>query len=187
MALPTAQQSKQLTGWALSRLPAAPNGGRSIASDYPDIVREIERKFKLKSRVECQSYGQGYASFVDAWFYQDTPEFRLPSVSKGSQEYVGLYVLLCRAAPYYVFGQGSKSWSDRSGRSYMPSYSGIDVMPSRAVQELSIKVEALLSARRLVRLRPAEVAEELPPELYFDTNLADGPHRLYDALLFWYD
>lgn len=187
MALPAARQLKQLTQWALSRLPAAPNGGRSIASDYPDIVREIERKFKLQSRVEWDSHGQGYASFVDAWFYQDTPEFRLPSVAKGSHEYLGLYVLLCRAAPYYVIGQGSKSWTDRGGSSYLPSYSGIDVLPSRAVQELSVKVEALLSARGLVRLHPADVAEELPPDLCFDTNLTDGPHRLYDALFFWYD
>lgn len=173
--------------WALPKLPAAPNGGRSIASDYPDIVRELESKYKLQSRVEWDSYGQGYASFVDAWFYQDSPEFRLKPVSKGRQDYLGLYVLLCRAAPYYVIGQGSKSWSDRDGSSYMPSYSGIDVLPSRTVQELSDKVEAFLSVRGLVRLHSEDVAEELPPELCFDTNLTDGPHRLYDALFFWYD
>jgi hypothetical protein len=187
MALPTANDIKRMTKWAVPRLPAAPNGGRSIESSFPEIVRDLALKFHLESRVEWDSYGQGYASYVDAWFFQDNPAFRLPALSKGEKHYTGLYVLLCRDAPYFVMGEGARSWTDRGGSSYMPGFNGIDDFTSRAVKDVAEKVSAYLSTQGLVRLNQEDMAEELPEDLHFDTNLIDGKHRLYDALFFWYD
>ncbi len=184
---PTRRDIQQMMAWAMPRLPAAANGGCSIASSYPEFVRELTRKYKLESRVEWNSYGQGYASYIDAWFYQDKPEFRRPATSKDEKNYTGLYVLLCREAPYFVMGEGAKSWTAKGGSSYMPGFNGVDAFASLAVKDLAEKASNFFSGQGLVRLRQAEVAEELPEGLRFDTNLVDGKHRLYDALFFWYD
>jgi hypothetical protein len=187
MDIPTSRDLKRMTKWAVSRLPAAPSCGRSIESAYPELIHDLTREFKLESRIEWESYGQGYASYVDAWFYQDKPEFQLPALTKGEMRFTGPYVLLCRDAPYFVMGEGAKSWTAKGGSSYLPGFSSIDEFSTRAVRDLSEKLSAFLAEHGLVRLRKSDVAEELPEDLHFDTNLADGKHRLYDALFFWYD
>ena len=83
--------------------------------------------------------------------------------------------------------EGTKFWHDRGGGSSMPSFTGVDAFPARAVKDLSDKAAVFLNAQGLVRLSKADVSGELPDEFHFDTNLVDGKHRLYDALFFWYD
>ena len=187
MDIPTSRDLKRMTKWAVSRLPAAPGSGRNIESTYPELIRVMAREFKLESRVEWDSYGQGYASFVDAWFYQNKPEFQLPALTKGEKRFTGPYVLLCRDAPYFVVGEGAKSWTAKGGSSYLPDFSSIDEFSTRAVRDLSEKLSAYVAERGLVRLHKSDVAEELPEDLHFDTNLADDKHRLFHALFFWYD
>ena len=173
--------------WARSRLPAAPNGGRSIASTYPAICREMEKALKLQSRTEWDSYGQGYASYVDAWFYRDRPEFQLAPLARGQQNFVGLHILFCRFAPYFVCGEGSKSWSSRGGSGGFLNFDSINVIRNPAIRELLAKVDPFLSARGLVRLSKEDVASFLPGGYEIETNLSNAPHRLFDALFFWYD
>ena len=187
MALPTDRDIERTLQWALPRLPAATYPGKSFESTYPAVIRDLAGKHKLKSRVEWDSYGQGYASYVDAWFYQDNAGFRLSPPVAGAMNFTGLYVLLCRLAPYYVMGQGAKSWTDGSGSSYLPHFSGVDQFPTQAVKDLAVKADTFLASRGLVRLGNAEVAEELPPEFHFDSNHTDGKPRLFDALFFWND
>lgn len=188
MALPDARHIKRVMQWAETRLPPpASKAERCSPSDYADIIREIAREFSLEGRSEADSYGQGYASFVEAWFYQDKPEFRLPRQTKGEQHFAGLYVLFCRHAPYVTLGSGAKSWHSRGGSSFMPSFQGTDVFANPTIEALAAKVEAVCSERGLVRLRKAELAAELPEDLQFGSNLTDGTPRLFDALFFWND
>ena len=187
MKLPGQKDIKKMLVWALPRLPPAPAGGRSIEHMYPDIVRDLVRQYRLETKVEWDSYGQGYASYVDAWFYRDQPEFRSPAATKAQKDFVGLDVLFCRLAPYYVMSEGTKFWHDRGGGGTMPGYTGVDEFPTRAVKDLSEKAAVFLNAQGLVRLSKVGVSEELPQEFHFDTNLVDDKHRLFDALFFWYD
>ena len=187
MALPTARDFKTMSAWAVSRLPKAPFDGKKVDSAYPEIIRDVTKRLKLQSKIEDNSYRQGFASYIDAWFYQDRPAFRLPPYAEGVHDFHGLYVLFCRFAPYYVMGQGAKSWSDRAGSSYMLAFSGVDVFQTQAVKDLSGRMDPHLSKYGLLRLHKAQLAEQLPPEFHFDTNLVDEKHRLYDALFFWYD
>ena len=188
MAEPTEKGIKKALVWALPKLPPALIGGPKFEHLYPDILRDMERKLKLECRIEWDSFGQGYASFVDAFVYQDKPEFRLKFVDKDSHHFAGAHILLCRLAPYYVLGQGSKAWKARGGGGgSLLSFSGVDVFPIQAVEQLTEKVTNFLSTQQLVRLRKADVAEQLPAELQFDSNLIDEKHRLFDALFFWND
>jgi hypothetical protein len=188
MTLPDARHIKRVMQWAETRLPPpAPKPGRCSTSDYPDVIREVARKFQLETRIEANSYGQGYASFVEAWFYKDTQDFRLAPHTEHERHFLGLYVLFCRRAPYFAMGSGAKSWRAGGGSSFMPSFQSTDVFAIPAIAALATKVAALGAARGLVRLQKSDLAEPLPQDLRFDSNLSDGPPRLFDALFFWND
>jgi len=85
------------------REPWSANDFRNVERFYRDIVKDCERRHPgLKSRNEFGSYGSGYASFFDAWFYIESAPFQGTS-HKGRHKahYVGVFVLfsILRARP----------------------------------------------------------------------------------------
>lgn len=171
----------------LDHLPPTANGRRSVSHLYPGMCRDIQRKFSLEAIVTTDNYGQGFASFIDAWFYKDTPDFRIPRLNSAGHDFVGLWVLLSHAAPYYVMGQGSKGWSAKTASSYMPSFDGVDAFPSPAVKHLAHRIDTYLASQSLVRLHKNDLAGPLPAGYEVQSNLIDGQARLFDALFFWFD
>ena len=59
-------------------LPFDPADDRSIRRFYEEAVQRVEREHGLRARVEWHSYGSGYASFFEAWFYPADGRARLP-------------------------------------------------------------------------------------------------------------
>lgn len=155
--------------------------------DYPEIVRELKRKYRLEERTSWDSYGQGVASFVDAWFYKDAAEYRLPPHAPGDSHFTGLWILLCRPLPCFVMGEGQRSWQNKGAAGYMPSFSRVDRFDSPAVRDLAAKAEPLLVERGMTRLKKQDVAIELPATIEIESNLIDGHPRIFDALFYWYD
>ncbi len=92
--------------------PWATNDEAVIDKNIKDIVAEIRRKLRLEDKTEYGHYGSGYASFVDCWLYRPDAEFRY----RAGDNYHGLVVLFSRLSPFYVFGQGDKSWDKIGGR-----------------------------------------------------------------------
>jgi hypothetical protein len=142
---------------------------------------------KLKERSEWNNYGSGLASFFDVWVYRDEPAYRRPRYDDADHSFTGLWVLLCRLAPCYVMGEGEKSWAATHGSRYMPAFSSVDRFPTRAVADLAERVTRHLAPHSLVRLSMSDVAPLVPSEHKFQTNLSNGPLRIFDALFFWND
>ena len=168
-------------------LPAGLAAARRLNTDYPEIVRELKRKYRLEEQTSWDAYGQGVASFVDAWFYRDAAEFRMPRQGPGFSHFTGLWILLCRPLPCFVMGEGQRSWHAKGAAGYMPSFSQVDRFDSPAVRDLARKVEPLLVERGLTRLKKQEVATTLPADIEIESNLIDGQPRIFDALFYWYD
>ena len=186
MAGPDSRLIKKLRVYAGTQLNALPKPTASL-SDIPEVIRDASSRHKLQTRVADESYGQGFGSFVDAWFYKDTADFRLKPLTPGEQHFIGLYILFSRLAPFYVMGEGAKSWSGRGGSSYLPDFEGTDRLTHPAVKHLSIQLDTFITSRGFVRLSKADVAPLLPDDLQFASNLSDGAPRLFDALFFWND
>ncbi len=102
--------------------PWGTNDQREIDKHIQSIVAEVCRKLQLEEKTVYDHYGSGYASYVDCWFYRPDKDFR---VSAGD-DYQGLVVLLSRLSPYYVVGQGQKSWHKTGGAAYLPRFQFVD-------------------------------------------------------------
>lgn len=175
------------SGWIWEKLPQIARSEPPHDERYAQIMQEVVRRLSLKERAEWESYGSGYASFVDVWLYRDEPQFRRPLYDKADYSFTGLWVALCRHAPCYVMGEGEQSWSAVNGGSYLPSLEGVDALKTPAVALLANEVEGVLNEHGLVRLRKSDVEIPLPQDVQFESNLAHGALRIFDAFFFWND
>ena len=161
-----------------------PDNGEEVRRFYEELVRQIEREQGLRSRVEWNHYGSGYASFVEAWFYPADDRARLPGREEG---HAGLAVLLSRLSRYFVLGQDEKTWSADGGSAGLPNFSAVDDITHPAILPFVAPVTALLTAAGLQRLHRQNLAAALPETLQVPTILTDLPFRQFDALFHWED
>ena len=174
--------------WALGELAGIWPSIKKKPPHPRDVSRTAARKLNVEARLDMDSFGQGFASFCEAFFYRDGPEFRAKTYSPGEVAFNGVAVLLCRFAPVYTMHEGNKSWSARGSRaSTLGSFASVDHFTTPAVRGLAAKLEQQLSGDGLIRLRKADVAMPTPIHLVFESNLVDGTHRLFDVLFFWND
>ena len=148
---------------------------------------QLKGQLNLCSRIEWDHYGCGYASFVDAWFYRPTPEFKSKQVIPKSEGYEGLVVLFARFAPYYVFMQGTKHWDKRGGSDYLPDAMMVDALDAPAVIALAGEMQPLLARAGLTRLSSSDLAAPLDPDIAVPTILSQPPFTQFDALFHWED
>ena len=166
-------------------LPFDPANDEALRRFYEGLVRQIEREQSLRSRVEWNHYGSGYASFIEAWFYPADDRARLSGREEG---HTGLVVLLSRLSRCFVLGQDEKRWSsDGSGSAGLPNFSTVDDITHPAILPFVAPVTALLTAAGLQRLHRQDLAAPLPDTLRVPTILTDLPFRQFDALFHWED
>jgi hypothetical protein len=174
--------------WALAELAAIVPEIKKKPPHPPEVARTAARKLNVEARLEDEHYGQGWASFREAFFYRDGAGFAAKRFRAGEQAFNGVAVLLCSFAPVYIMHESNKSWSARgSASSSLGSFDSIDHFPTAVVRDLAGKLEHALCAQGLTRLRKADVAEPTPTHLVFESNPTSATHRLFDALFFWND
>ena len=159
------------------------NDETQVDDNLRDIIAELRRKLRLADKTEFGHYGSGYASFVDCWLYRPDKEFRY----EAGNNYFGLVVLFSRMSPYYVLGQGRKSWKESSGASYLPHFEFVDELDHPSVVALVPRVDKVLVSRGLERLHKADVEKTLPIGTHVPTVLAEKRFRYFDALFYWED
>lgn len=180
--------NKLLHGQSISdQLPWASNDEEEIVRFYRSICDDLCREFFLSSEIEWEDYGSGYASYIDAWFYRDNDRFNVSS-NPECRGFTGLFVLFSRLSPYFVVGEGAKSWNvEGGGRSYLPSFELVDDFTHQPVADLFRELEPRLTQRGLVRLCKDDLGELLPENSRVPTILCDPPYRAFDALFHWAD
>lgn len=163
--------------------PWSTNDEHVIHGHIKDVIAEVRRENRLLDKSEFGHYGSGYASFVDCWLYRDDEDFKF---DEGSA-YWGIVVLFSTLAPYYVIGEGQKTWEARSSSSYLPSFDFVDQLSQPVIQGLEANVCSTLSDRGMVRIYAHELSARLPRHMSVPTILADPPFRHFDAIFHWED
>ncbi|MFN0021121.1 MAG: hypothetical protein ACKVP0_22980 [Pirellulaceae bacterium] len=163
--------------------PWSTNDETIIDKNIRDIVAEVRRKARVEDKTEFNHYGSGYASFVDCWLYRPTDEFRYCP----GNNYHGLVVLFSRLSPFYVVGEGDKSWDGSSGASCLPAFEFLDVIEHPSVKELVRLVVPVLDARGLTRLHVDDLSPLLPSGVPVPSIMAERVFRHFDALFYWED
>ncbi|MCH4245643.1 hypothetical protein [Acinetobacter gerneri] len=159
-----------------------------IEKFYLDVCDAVEEKTNCLSKKEFDSYGSGYASFYDAWFYQDTPKFKVATSMNYDQYFSGLVVLFSQLSPFYVFMQGENCWYENGGFSYLPDSTMVDKLENCAVSELAKTIEPILNSYGLIRLTSEQLNIPLQGTWKIPTILSTtDEYMLFDALFFWED
>lgn len=146
-----------------------------------NICENLSCNFGLNYKVDLDRSGSGYVSFIDAWFYRESDEFRYAS---SGHYYRGFVVLFSKLSNFFVFGEGDKSWDNTSGSSYVPEFEMVDKFTRSCNKQLEKPIEEYLSASGLSRLFAHELSDILVG-YEVKTILADEPLREFDALFYW--
>ncbi|MDC9817895.1 hypothetical protein ABRQ07_01760 [Pectobacterium polonicum] len=168
--------------------PWVSNDEAFIDKHFKGVCAQVMRVTHTKSRIEWNHYGSGYASFIDAWFYKNTPDFNAKRPVHYGEEHTGLTVLLSRLSPYFVFMESEKQW-DVHGGGYqaLPELEMIDRLETPAVIALSQQVQSELEKCGLVRAYKEQLASLLPTGTRVPTVLTDRGFTQFDALFHWED
>ena len=154
-----------------------------IDKHWKDVLAEICRKMRLDHKSEFGHYGSGYASYVDTWLYRAEASFRFAA----GNCFWGIVILYSRLSPYYVLGQGQKSWHDNGGSSYLPSFKFVDAISQDVLISLVYDIDVILAGRGLKRLKRSQVEANLDHNIRVPTILADPPLHHFDAIYYWED
>lgn len=177
--------SKLLKGDPISAdLPFDNQDDESIRAFYEPIIQAADRCFDLRSQIEWNHYGCGYASFIDAWFYRADQGGRLTGLG---ERHIGIWILLSRTTRFFVMGQGEKSWSEKGGSGYLPSLDKVDEIDHWAIAALTVPLANKFTAAGLARLSRKDLEETLNSNCEVPTILSDPPYKLFDALFHWED
>ncbi|TKY83770.1 hypothetical protein R0L47_07085 [Pectobacterium polonicum] len=168
--------------------PWVSNDEALIDKHFKGVCAQVMRVTHTQSRIEWNHYGSGYASFIDAWFYKNTPDFNAKRPVHYGEEHTGLTVLLSRLSPYFVFMESEKQW-DVHGGGYqaLPELEMIDRLETPAVIALSQQIQSELEKCGLVRAYKEQLASLLPTGTRVPTVLTDRGFTQFDALFHWED
>jgi len=166
--------------------PWSTNDSDVIEKFYRMVRANVERMARTKSVVGPNHYGSGYASYIDAWFYRNTPDFEDGALNEVKSFY-GLAVLFSRLSPYYIFFEGIKFGREPSSGTYLPDFDSIDKFGTPSVIALAKEIQPILESSGLQRLSREDVSTLLPTGTKIDTNLSRRAYREFDALFNWMD
>lgn len=169
------------------RQPWCTEAEQQVDAFYRLVIERVKQRAECLSLAEWDHYGSGYASYIEAFFYRDTPDFAVDQPLRYGNERKGLVVLLSRLSPYYVFMEYERRWHKHGGSSCLPDGTSVDVLTAPAVSQLALQVQPVLDAQGLIRLHAADLAEPLQPGIRVPTILGDPPYTRFDALFYWED
>ncbi|RJL22896.1 hypothetical protein [Pectobacterium polaris] len=168
--------------------PWVSNDEETIDKHFKEICAQVMCLTDTQSRIEWEHYGSGYASFVDAWFYKNTPDFNVQRPFRYGEEHTGLTVLLSRLSPYFVLMESEKRWDVHGGGSgALPELEQIDRLETPAVIALSEQVQSELEKRGLIRVYKDQLTSPLPTGTHVPTLLTEHDFTQFDALFHWED
>ncbi|MEL0577573.1 hypothetical protein AACK17_03315 [Pectobacterium punjabense] len=167
--------------------PWVSNDETLIDKHFKGVCAQVMRLTNTQSRIEWNHYGSGYASFVDAWFYKNTPDFDVKRPLRCGEEHTGLTVLLSRLSPYFVFMESEKNWHARGGSQALPELEMLDRLETPAVIALSQQVQSELEKCGLIRAYKVQLTARLPTGTRVPTVLTDRGFTQFDALFHWED
>ncbi|ACX88238.1 hypothetical protein [Pectobacterium parmentieri] len=153
-----------------------------------DVCAHVIQQTHTQSRIEWDHYGSGYASFVDAWFYKNTPDFNAKHPIRYGEEHTGLTVLLSRLSPYFVLMESEKRWDVHGGGAgESPELEKVDRFDTPVVEALSQQVQVVLEKCGLIRVYKEQLVSPLPTSIHVQTLFTESGFTQFDALFYWED
>lgn len=157
-----------------------------VIDDYiSKAVGSLATIRSLKYEAIYDSYGSGYASYVDVFCWKKDG-----SSSEEREDILwidGIRIYICRLAPVAVIGKGQVTKHSLGGsRDYIES-STINVFPPGDWDQEITDIRNLLESFFFTVLEPEYLNQPLPFEAKIRTILAHKQYKVFDALFYWED
>jgi hypothetical protein len=181
-------------------LPYGPEGSdEAVELHLQKVVNKLRALPGLTVTADFDSYGSGYASYVDVLL---TKTDGLPSnvyaernargtVIRALHEYVGLRLYVCLLAPFAAMGPGrySQSWQEgkvSGGSTSFLEPAQVNKCPPGDWKQEWRAVQEIVEQAGIRLLSAADVAAELPFTAIIDSNIGSG-RQVFDCFFHWND
>lgn len=155
-------------------------------NDYiSSVVGSISAIKNLAIEANFDSYGSGYASYVDIFCYKKDGS---SSEQKDYELWIdGIRVYINRLAPVAIFGESEITKHRNGGSSDFISNHSAGSLPPGDWEDEIRGIKRVLEKYHFTILDKTYLNEPLPFQAKIPTILSDPPYKLFDALFYWED
>jgi hypothetical protein len=161
------------------------NGSHNkIKGHIKATVHDLEQSKNIVLETE-DSYGSGYASYVDVFCYKPNGQ---SSIKTPAHTLIhGITIYLCKLAPVAVMGAMEKTRHSSGGSSSFLHAEDLNTFPPGNWLEIHTELRHKLERNGFEILEPQELKKPLPFTAKIDTNIGDPPYTIFDAFFHWMD
>ena len=145
-----------------------------------DMVSDLEQSDITTVEADFDSFGGGYASFIEVWSSKKDGNSKRPYLGSG-EEMTGIVVYVSRIAPVAVYGAGHRTRHAHGRTSNFVEYDTIGTLPSGNWQTVLKEICAKLENHGIQVTDAKTLLQRLPFEASIETNLGN---YILDALTF---
>lgn len=149
------------------------------------IVGELAMIENIKFEADFDSYGSGFASYVDVFCWKG--DGSSTKEHDKVQSIDGLRLYLCRLTPVAVIGASQVTKHETGGVEEFLNSEKVDNIPPGDWKEQIEGIKNVLKRYRYKVLERTYVSELLPFDAKIPTIVADPPYKLFDAFFYWED
>lgn len=146
-------------------------------------IHDLEQANPIQ--VESESYGSGYASYVEVFCYQK--DGRSSHVNAGTTYTDGIAVYLCKLAPVAVMGAMQKTKSKHGGGGSFLRPEDLNTLPEGDWFEFTNVIRSKLEKNGFEILEARGMKKTMPFEANIPTILGNPPFQVFDAFFHWED
>jgi hypothetical protein len=147
-------------------------------------IHDLEQSKNIVLETE-DSYGSGYASYVDVFCYK--PEGHSSHVKSGTTYIDGIAVYLCKLAPVAVMGAMQKTKSKHGGGGSFLRPEDLNSLPEGDWAAFANEIYNKLEKNGFEILKARDLKKNMPFETNIPTILGDPPFQIFDAFFHWMD
>jgi len=154
---------------------------------YELACSEVSSSLGVLERREWSSYGQGFASFVESWFYRPEKPFEAEKYDSERYSYRGVSVVFSLLEPMFITYESEKRWSDDGDSGILPSLNTIDNFNSTDTRTLNDSVCSIIRKNSIPQASKQTLDAPIDSEIKIESNMSFGELRLFDAFFHWAD
>lgn len=153
-------------------------------SALKNVLHELEQSKQIAVESD-DSYGSGYASYLDVFcFKKDGSSTRVSGLSTITE---GIALYLCKLAPVAVMGAMTKTKSKNGGSSSFLRPEDSNILPAGNWDTVIFEIKQKLEKQNIELLEPKILKQKMPFVAEIPTIFGDPPYQIFDAFFHWED
>ncbi|WP_040952045.1 hypothetical protein [Gorillibacterium massiliense] len=149
------------------------------------VVGSLGSVNNLKVEVDFDSFGSGYASFVNIFCYKK--DGSSTEILNGIQTIEGLLLYISRHAPVATFGRSKVTRHSHGGSFEFLSTNTIGRLPNGDWDQIEHSIRNILNDYGYILLTRDYLEQPIEFEISIPTIINENGYRIFDCFFFWED